>query len=105
MRARLGFAVATAWKPDILLLDEVLSVGDISFQDKCVERMEGYRESGATTLMVSHSITRIKDICQRAMWLGMGEIKMIGEAEDVCDEYAKLIQRIRRRQKRMSTHR
>jgi len=105
MRARLGFAVATAWQPEILLLDEVLSVGDISFQEKCVERMEEYRESGATTLMVTHSISRIKEICQRAMWLGKGEIRMIGDAEEVSDEYAKMMKRFRRMRQRMSTHR
>jgi len=105
MRARLGFAVATAWHPEILLLDEVLSVGDISFQQKCVERMKEYRESGATTLMVTHSIGRIEELCQRAMWLGRGEIKMIGESKEVSDRYAKMVKRFRRRRKQMSTHR
>ena len=87
MQARLGFAVATAWKPDILILDEVLSVGDVAFQEKCLNRMTDFRESGATVLMVSHSIEQIRTICKRALWLDKGEIKVMGDAQDVCDAY------------------
>jgi len=87
MQARLGFAVATAWKPDILILDEVLSVGDVAFQEKCLQRMADFRESGATVLMVSHSIEQIRSICKRALWLDRGEIKIMGDAQDVCDAY------------------
>jgi ABC-2 type transport system ATP-binding protein len=87
MQARLGFAVATAWHPDILILDEVLSVGDVAFQQKCFDRMAGFRESGSTVLMVSHSIDQIRNHCQRAMWLNQGEIQAIGTAEDVSNAY------------------
>lgn len=87
MQSRLGFAVATAWQPDILILDEVLSVGDVAFQDKCIKRMELFRDSGATVLMVSHSINQVKDICQRALWLDNGKINQIGDVEEVCDDY------------------
>lgn len=87
MQSRLGFAVATAWKPDILILDEVLSVGDVAFQEKCINRMTNFRDSGATVLMVSHSIDQIKKICQRAIWLDQGKIKKLGMAEEVCDSY------------------
>lgn len=87
MQARLGFAVATAWKPDILILDEVLSVGDASFRQKCFERMTGFRDNGATVLMVSHSIEQVEELCKRAMWLDRGEIKQIGPADEVCDAY------------------
>lgn len=87
MQSRLGFAVATAWKPDILILDEVLSVGDIAFQKKCVNRMSKFRDSGATVIMVSHSIDRVREICERAMWLDHGEIKVIDKANTVCDIY------------------
>jgi ABC-type polysaccharide/polyol phosphate transport system ATPase subunit len=91
MQARLGFAVATAWKPDILILDEVLSVGDVAFQQKCFERMAGFRDSGATVLMVSHSIDQIRNLCKRALWLEHGEIKAIGLAEEVCDVYSEAL--------------
>jgi len=89
MQSRLGFAVATAWQPDILILDEVLSVGDVAFQEKCLERMVNFRDSGATVLMVSHSINQIRSISQRAMWLDHGEIKKLGSVEEVCDSYQK----------------
>lgn len=91
MQSRLGFAVATAWKPDILILDEVLSVGDVGFQEKCIKRMTHFRDSGATVLMVSHSIDQVKDICQRAIWLEGGEIQSIGHAEEVCTAYRKAL--------------
>jgi len=87
MISRLGFAVATAWKPDILILDEVLSVGDVAFQDKCIRRMKGFRESGSTVLIVSHSIEQILSICKRALWLDRGEIQMLGPADEVCNAY------------------
>ena len=87
MISRLGFAVATAWKPDILILDEVLSVGDVSFQEKCIRRMKGFRESGSTVLIVSHSIDQILTICKRALWLDSGEIQMLGPADEVCNAY------------------
>jgi len=87
MQARLGFAVATAWLPDILILDEVLSVGDAGFQQKCFDRMANFRDSGATVLMVSHAIDRIRTLCERAMWLDHGEIQAIGPADEVCNKY------------------
>lgn len=87
MQARLGFSVATAWHPDILILDEVLSVGDSAFQEKCFKRMTGFRDSGSTVLMVSHSIDQIRKNCQRAMWLDHGEVKALGNAEKVSDAY------------------
>lgn len=89
MQARLGFAVATAWQPDILILDEVLSVGDAAFQEKCLKRMANYRDSGATVLLVSHSIEQVRAICKRALWLDKGEIQIIGSVDDVCDAYKK----------------
>jgi len=91
MNARLGFAVATAWQPDILILDEVLSVGDAGFQKKCIDRMTNFRDSGATVLMVSHAIDRIRTLCERAMWLDHGEIQAIGPADEVCNKYQSFI--------------
>ncbi|MBW6474521.1 MAG: ABC transporter ATP-binding protein [Anaerolineaceae bacterium] len=87
MQARLGFAVASAWQPDILILDEVLAVGDAGFQEKCFERMTKFRDSGATVLMVSHTISQVRELCKRALWLNNGEIQSVGAVEDVCDAY------------------
>jgi ABC-2 type transport system ATP-binding protein len=91
MVARLGFSVATAWQPDILILDEVLSVGDASFAQKCTERMKSYRESGATVLLVSHSVDTVMSLCQRALLLEHGNVLEIGLAGDVCRKYTELI--------------
>jgi ABC-2 type transport system ATP-binding protein/lipopolysaccharide transport system ATP-binding protein len=87
MQSRLGFAVATAWQPDILILDEVLSVGDTAFQKKCIHRMGKFRDSGATVLMVSHSIDQVREICERALWLNKGQIENLGSADEVCTMY------------------
>jgi ABC-2 type transport system ATP-binding protein len=91
MVARLGFSVATAWLPDILILDEVLSVGDASFARKCTERMRSYRESGATVLLVSHSVEMVGSLCQRALLLEHGHILEMGPADEVCEKYTNLI--------------
>ena len=87
MQSRLGFAVASAWQPDILILDEVLSVGDMAFQEKCYQRMAEFRNSGATVLIVSHQISQIRSLCQRALWLDHGEIKMMGSSDEICNAY------------------
>jgi ABC-type polysaccharide/polyol phosphate transport system ATPase subunit len=91
MIARLGFSVATAWLPDILILDEVLSVGDAAFAQKCAERMRSFRESGATVLLVSHSVNTIQSLCQRALLLEHGSILEIGPATEVSEKYANLM--------------
>jgi ABC-type polysaccharide/polyol phosphate transport system ATPase subunit len=87
MAARLGFAVATAWQPEILLVDEVLAVGDEAFRRKCQARMEGFREGGTTILMVSHDMTDVGTICSRVAWLERGKIRSIGAPSQVIDEY------------------
>lgn len=87
MQSRLGFAVATAWDPEILLLDEVLSVGDEKFQEKSLKRMESFRVNGSTVLLVSHDINLIRSICKSAIWLEKGQIVMSGAADEVCDAY------------------
>jgi ABC-2 type transport system ATP-binding protein len=91
MVARLGFSVATAWLPDILILDEVLSVGDASFARKCTERMQSYRASGATVLLVSHSVDIVRSLCQRALLLEHGQILEMGSADEVSEKYTNLI--------------
>ena len=87
MVARLGFAVAAAWVPDILILDEVLSVGDEAFQRKCLERMRAFQESGATVLMVSHSASTVERMCARAVWLDHGQVRALGPASEVTGAY------------------
>jgi len=87
MQSRLGFSVATAWQPDILILDEVLAVGDSAFRNKCINRLKKYKERGMTILMVSHESNQIRTFCQRAIWLDHGEIKMDGPAAEVCESY------------------
>ena len=89
MRAKLGFAIATIVNPDILIIDEILSVGDIKFQKKSAEKLRSLIDSGITVLLVSHSVNQIRDICNKAIWIDSGEIKMMGEVNKVCDEYVK----------------
>jgi ABC-type polysaccharide/polyol phosphate transport system ATPase subunit len=91
MVARLGFSVATAWIPEILILDEVLSVGDAAFAQKCTERLRSFRESGATVLLVSHSIDTIRMLCNRALLLEHGHVVEVGPAGKTCDQYTRLI--------------
>lgn len=87
MYARLGFAVATAHQPEILIVDEILSVGDEAFQRKCTDRITGFRENGATVLMVSHNLGLISEMCDRAAWLDHGKLMKIGTAEKVIEMY------------------
>jgi ABC-type polysaccharide/polyol phosphate transport system ATPase subunit len=87
MAARLGFAVATDIDPDILILDEVLSVGDEGFQHKSLARMEEFRDHGATIILVSHNMDTIKEMCHRAVWLDHGQITIVGETSEVVPAY------------------
>ena len=92
MAARLGFAIATIVKPDILICDEVLSVGDYAFQQKCEKRMKGMLEGGTTLLFVSHSIDSVRSLCDHALWLDKGNVRLKGEVEEVCDAYMQALQ-------------
>jgi len=87
MWARLGFAVATDVDPDILILDEVLSVGDEAFQRKCLDRIAQFREKGATILLVSHNTAMVEAQCQRAVWLDHGQVRVVGDSKTVGEEY------------------
>ena len=87
MAARLGFAIATVVRPDILICDEVLAVGDYAFQQKCERRMTEMRENGTTLLYVSHSIDSVKSVCDHALWLDRGVVRMTGEVNAVGDAY------------------
>ncbi len=88
MVSRLAFAIATIGTPDILIVDEVLSVGDFHFQEKCEARIQNMRDHGTTILFVSHSLEQVKKICNKMVWLEKGHLKMFGNTEDICDIYA-----------------
>ena len=87
MAARLGFAIATIVKPDILIVDEVLAVGDTAFQEKCKKRMEEMLSHGTTLLFVSHSIKQVKELCNNVIWIDKGIVKACGKAEEVIPLY------------------
>lgn len=92
MAARLGFAIATVVRPDILICDEVLSVGDYAFQQKCERRMNEMRSAGTTLLFVSHSIESVRQVCDHALWIDHGHQMMSGEVEPVTEAYMKSLQ-------------
>ncbi len=87
MTARLGFAIATEVSADILIVDEILGVGDFQFQEKCRARMDRMMSGGTTLLLVSHSEEQVRQMCGRAIWLERGEVRMDGPAEAVCGAY------------------
>ncbi len=87
MVTRLGFSVATASVPDILIVDEALSVGDAAFQDKSSARMRQFHAEGTTILFVTHSMNNVKELCQRVLWLQDGQAKGLGPAAEVVDRY------------------
>ena len=89
MRARLGFSIATMVEPKILVLDEVLSVGDAKFRKKSEERIMSLFDKGITVLFVSHSVHQVKRLCNKAIWLENGRLVMQGNADEVCDKYDK----------------
>lgn len=89
MVARVGFAIATVTTPDILIVDEILAVGDFLFQEKCEKRINDLMSGGTTVIIVSHSIDQIMRLCDRVAWIEKGKIKMMGEAKEVCEIYAK----------------
>lgn len=91
MVARLAFSIATVVEPEILIVDEILSVGDISFQKKSEEKMLSMINGGTTVLFVSHSIEQVKKICNRAVWLDHGKVKEIGPAKEICEKYENLV--------------
>ena len=88
MVARIAFAIATATKPDILIADEILAVGDYAFQEKCEKRMQELLDAGTTVIFVSHSIEQVKRMCNKATWIEKGKVIMSGDAETVCDAYS-----------------
>jgi len=90
MVARIGFAIATVTTPDILIVDEILSVGDFLFQQKCENRINQMLNDDTTVIIVSHSLDQIERLCKHCMWLEKGKIRMIGDASEVCKAYREL---------------
>lgn len=87
MRSRLGFAISVHMNPDILIIDEALSVGDNSFADKCLAKMNEFKEKGKTIMFVSHAVTQMNDFCDRVMWLHRGKILGIEEPKNIIMPY------------------
>lgn len=87
MVARLAFSVATVVNPDILIVDEVLSVGDADFQEKSKRRMMELMSGGTTVLFVSHSLSQIREMCDKVLWIEHGKVRMFGPVQEVCDAY------------------
>ena len=89
MLAKLGFSIATAVNPDILIIDEILGVGDVNFAKKSADKIRSLMDGGTTVLLVSHSIPQIRELCDKAIWIDNGYLKEIGEVNKVCDQYLK----------------
>ena len=89
MVAKLAFSISTIVDPEVLIVDEILSVGDIKFQEKSKNKMMSMIEGGTTVLYVSHSIDSIKELCSKVIWLDHGKIIKMGNAKEICDEYYK----------------
>ena len=87
MLSKLGFSIATIVEPDILILDEVLGVGDITFKKKSKEKLKSLMASNTTVLLVSHSINEIRSICDKAIWIEKGRVKAVGEVNNICNQY------------------
>ena len=87
MLARLAFSIATVVNPEILIVDEILAVGDAAFQEKSRARMMEMMGGGTTVLFVSHSMEQIREMCSRVVWLDHGTVKMVGPTQEVCDRY------------------
>jgi lipopolysaccharide transport system ATP-binding protein len=92
MRMRLGFSIAAHTEPEILLVDEVLAVGDMAFQQKCLERIRQYQERGCTIVIVSHNTAQIRKFCDRVIWLQSGRIEAYDGPDQVVDEYEQAMQ-------------
>ena len=92
MYARLGFAIATIVNPDILIVDEILSVGDIHFKQKCEDRIRKILENGTTVILVSHDLNQVESMCNRVLWLEHGKMVKVGDAKTICEEFRNAVE-------------
>ncbi|WP_414054042.1 ABC transporter ATP-binding protein [Macrococcus equi] len=99
MRSRLGFAIAIHTEPDVLIVDEALSVGDETFSNKCIERMKDFQKQGKTIFFVSHSTPQIKKFCDKALWLSYGEMVEYGNTTTVINNYTRFVRGFRKKTK------
>jgi lipopolysaccharide transport system ATP-binding protein len=99
MKSRLGFSVATMVEPDILIVDEVLSVGDVLFRKKCMARMHEMLSHGTTLLFVSHSMSTVKSMCNKAIWINHGKEVMQGDIDVVCKSYDENVEKMKAQEK------
>jgi lipopolysaccharide transport system ATP-binding protein/teichoic acid transport system ATP-binding protein len=99
MFARLAFAVAISVEPEILIVDETLSVGDMRFQIKCMDRMKAMMENGTTILYVSHDTNSVRRFCQQALWINNGELKAMGEVNQITDQYEDFLRGLEAKEK------
>ena len=91
MRSKLAFAISVNIDPDIIVIDEALSVGDPTFTDKCLKKMQEFRDKGTTIIFVSHALPQVRDFCDHALWLEGGRVRQFGEVNEVCDAYQAFI--------------
>ncbi|MCU7710154.1 teichoic acids export ABC transporter ATP-binding subunit TagH [Priestia sp. JV24] len=91
MKSRLGFAISVNIDPDILVIDEALSVGDQTFTNKCLEKMNEFKENGKTIFFISHSLSQVKSFCTKALWIHYGHVKEYGDINEVADQYGQFL--------------
>ena len=91
MKSRLGFSINLCLNPDILIVDEALSVGDKGFAQKCINKMKELKNEGKTIVFISHSLPQVRDFCDTAMWIEGGMLKEYGTIDEVCDHYAEYV--------------
>ena len=91
MKSRLGFSISLYLDPDIIIVDEALSVGDKGFAQKCLNKMNELKKEGKTIIFISHSLPQVRDFCQKAMWIEGGELRRYGDVNEVCDEYGEYV--------------
>lgn len=96
MKARLGFSISITIDPEILIVDEALSVGDKAFAEKCMEKMREFQEKGKTMIFVSHSVAQMKEFCQKILWLEFGTVKAYGTSEEILPEYEKFLKKYKK---------
>jgi teichoic acid transport system ATP-binding protein len=95
MRSRLGFAISVTVNPDILVIDEALSVGDQTFADKCLKKMNEFKAKGKTIFFISHALGQVKKFCEKALWLEYGEVKEYGKINEVMPHYEEFLKKFK----------